>query len=379
MMNGTMEVEAYPDENTDDEHPSNIEEAPSPDAAAKPNPFLKFAFQSPRRSAHSPAGRTTSQSPVALGKRKETPIDIDAASRSDLKLADGTRKATLKRENSSSRGSKKVKTYEHLRPLNDNLAPGLDIIFCGINPGEQSARIGHHFGNPRNHFWCCLHESGLASRKLDPREDYKLPEQFSIGLTNLVPRPTVEQSELSRKEQVEGVPQLLRKITQYQPRVVCFVGLGIADIVRSKVVNKEKNNKLMADVGLQAYKMVHSPNSNPTALTTDPPPVTETLFYAVSSTSGRVVRYQKTDKVQQFKNLQMLTEQLKKGDYRTTNLEIISNPTHVDTHVDSGLVRPSGTSIGQTGRLHLNLRLRDADGPAEPHSILRHYQLAAWK
>ncbi|KAF8172679.1 hypothetical protein BJ912DRAFT_1065631 [Pholiota molesta] len=257
-MNGLIEVEAYPDENTDDEHPSNIEEA-----AAKPNPFLKFAFQYPRRSAHSHAGRTTSQSPIALGKRKETPIDDDAASRSDLKLADG---------------SKKVKTYEHLRPLNDNLAPGLDIIFCGV-------------------------------------------------------KPTAEQSELSRKEQVEGVPQLLRKIAQYQPRVVCFVGLGIADIVRSKVVNKEKNNKLKADMGLQAYKMVHSPNSNHTALTTDPPPVAETLFYAVSSTSGRVAKYQKTDKVQQFKNLQMLTEQLKKGDYRTTNLEIISNPTHVDSGV----------------------------------------------
>jgi hypothetical protein len=56
MMNGTIEVEAYPDENTDDsdEHRSNIEEAPSPDAAAKPNPFLKFAFQSPRRSDYSP-------------------------------------------------------------------------------------------------------------------------------------------------------------------------------------------------------------------------------------------------------------------------------------------------------------------------------------
>lgn len=54
MMNGAVEVEASLDENTDDEHQSNIDEAPSPDAAAKPNPFLKFAFQSPRRLESSP-------------------------------------------------------------------------------------------------------------------------------------------------------------------------------------------------------------------------------------------------------------------------------------------------------------------------------------
>jgi hypothetical protein len=50
------------------------------------------------------AGRITSQSPVALGKRKETPIDNNAASTLDSKLDDGTRRATSKRENSSSRG-----------------------------------------------------------------------------------------------------------------------------------------------------------------------------------------------------------------------------------------------------------------------------------
>ncbi|KAF8172677.1 uracil-DNA glycosylase-like protein [Pholiota molesta] len=223
----------------------------------------------------------------------------------------------------------KPKTYDHLRPLNDNIAPGLDIVFCGINPGEQSARLGHHFGNPNNHFWCCLHQSGLTSRKLDPREDYKMPEHFSIGLTNLVPRPTAEQSELSKKEQIAGVPGLLAKIAQYRPRIVCFVGLGIADVVRSQVVSKERRNKVKTDVGVQPYKMVHP---DPTSPTPDPL-VTETLFYAVSSTSGRVVKYQKTDKIQQFKNLQLLSEQLKNGEYSTADLDIISHPTR-PTHVD---------------------------------------------
>jgi hypothetical protein len=33
------------------------------------------------------------------------------------------------------------------------------------------------------------------------------------------------------------VPGLLAKIAQYRPRIVCFVGLGIADVVRSQVVS----------------------------------------------------------------------------------------------------------------------------------------------
>ncbi|KAF9474451.1 DNA glycosylase [Pholiota conissans] len=200
------------------------------------------------------------------------------------------------------------------------------VMFCGINPGQQSALIGHHFGNPRNHFWSCLYESGLTSRKLDPREDFKLPEEFSIGITNLVERPTAEQSELSRKEQVDGVPRLLDKIAQYRPRIVCFVGLGIADIFRANVTEK-KATKTKTDIGLQNYKMVHSRNSNYAFPVTKSPDV-ETLFYVVSSTSGRVVKYQKVDKIQQFKDLRALVEQLKRGDIPTAELEIIHNYTN---------------------------------------------------
>lgn len=52
---------------------------------------------------------------------------------------------------------------------------------------------------------------------------------------------------------------------------------------------------------------------------------------AVRISNGMML--QKTDKVQQFKDLQVLTEQLKKGDYCTTDFEVISNPTHVDSGV----------------------------------------------
>ncbi|KAF8156617.1 uracil-DNA glycosylase-like protein, partial [Crassisporium funariophilum] len=159
------------------------------------------------------------------------------------------------------------------------------------SPGEQSSLIGHHYGNPTNHFWSCLHESGLTTRRLRPKEDGLLPEEFSIGLmsprcTNLVGRPTVKERELSKSEQVAGVQDLLQKIGQYRPRMVCFVGLGIADIFKSQLVNQKtggKSRRTKATNGLQSYKMVHSDGR-------------ETVFFAVPSTSGRVVRYQASDR-----------------------------------------------------------------------------------
>ena len=35
----------------------------------------------------------------------------------------------------------------------DVIAPGLRVLFCGINPGLYSAAIRHHFGRPGNRFW----------------------------------------------------------------------------------------------------------------------------------------------------------------------------------------------------------------------------------
>lgn len=209
--------------------------------------------------------------------------------------------------------------YEDLTEIPDHLDFGLDILFCGINPGEQSSRTGHHYGNPTNHFWSCLHESGLTSRKLEPREDSSLPKSFRYGLTNLVSRPTVEQNDLSKSEQVSGVPILVERIRKYRPKIVCFVGLGIAEVFSSTCIPKntsstgKKNSSL--SVGLQSYKIVYTGDqvvdsrqedrvacsSSETATA-----VVETLFFAVSSTSGRVVRYQKTDKIRQFTNLKEL-------------------------------------------------------------------------
>jgi TDG/mug DNA glycosylase family protein len=110
-----------------------------------------------------------------------------------------------------------------LPPLPDYLAPGLAIVFVGINPGERSARIGHYYGNPRNPFWRLLHEAGLTPRRLRPEEDALLP-RFGLGITDLVKRPSRGAGDLAAAEFRRGRPALEAKLLRARPRIVCFNG-----------------------------------------------------------------------------------------------------------------------------------------------------------
>lgn len=138
-----------------------------------------------------------------------------------------------KREGDSVRRSRKRRTKlgndatAHLSGIPDCLAEDLDVLFCGINPGHMSAVTGHHYANPTNHFWHCLHLSGFTPRLLLPSEDVTLPARFNLGLINLVDRPSTSQADLSAQEMASSVPALLTKIARFRPRVACFIGKGI--------------------------------------------------------------------------------------------------------------------------------------------------------
>lgn len=108
--------------------------------------------------------------------------------------------------------------------LPDYLAPHLDIVFVGLNPGEYSARVGHYFARKQNAFWTSLYESGLVPDRLTAEEDARLL-QFRYGLTDIVKRPTANVSELDPKEFVRGGRALRAKLEPLAPRVICFVGL----------------------------------------------------------------------------------------------------------------------------------------------------------
>ena len=54
------------------------------------------------------------------------------------------------------------------KTIRDVIAPGLRVLFCGINPGLYSGATGHHFARPGNRFWPALHEAGFTPRLLHP-------------------------------------------------------------------------------------------------------------------------------------------------------------------------------------------------------------------
>ena len=105
----------------------------------------------------------------------------------------------------------------------DVLGPGLDAIFCGINPGEASAAAGAAFANPRNDFWRLLHEAGFTPRQLEPAEQGELL-RYGYGLTNAARRTTRGSGDL-RAADFAGTAERLQAIAdELQPRAIAFVG-----------------------------------------------------------------------------------------------------------------------------------------------------------
>ena len=110
------------------------------------------------------------------------------------------------------------------KPLADVVAPGLRVLFCGINPSLLSAARGHHFARPGNRFWPALHLAGLTPRRLLPEEDRELL-RHGLGVTNLVDRPTRTAAELEPAELHAGAAQLEDLVGEYRPDVVAVLGL----------------------------------------------------------------------------------------------------------------------------------------------------------
>ncbi|MCS6864598.1 MAG: G/U mismatch-specific DNA glycosylase [Gemmataceae bacterium] len=107
----------------------------------------------------------------------------------------------------------------------DVIAPGLRVLFCGINPGLYTAAIGHHFGHPGNRFWPTLYRAGFTPRRLTPPEERELLA-WGYGITNLVARATASASELSADELRAGGEILCQKVHQWKPRFLAILGIG---------------------------------------------------------------------------------------------------------------------------------------------------------
>src|SRR5262245_28675701 len=107
----------------------------------------------------------------------------------------------------------------------DVIAPGLDVLFCGINPGLYTAAVGHHFARPGNRFWPALYASGFTPRVLAPHEERELLT-LGYGITNVVDRATASADEVTAEELAEGGRRLVAKVTQAYPRYMAVLGIG---------------------------------------------------------------------------------------------------------------------------------------------------------
>ena len=117
---------------------------------------------------------------------------------------------------------------ETLHTLPDLLAPGLALVFVGLNPSEYSVREGHYFANPRNRFWPAFNRSALLpaemGRECNPADDSLLPEH-GIGFTDVVKRPTPQGNALRAADYRQWAPALRQRLLVCGPGLVCFHGL----------------------------------------------------------------------------------------------------------------------------------------------------------
>lgn len=105
----------------------------------------------------------------------------------------------------------------------DLIAPNLDVLFCGINPGLYSAAVGHHFAGPGSRFWVTLRDSQLTPRLYSAFEEHELLA-LGYGITNLVTRASPTADDLSTDELRAGGRRLRKLVLEYQPRFLAVLG-----------------------------------------------------------------------------------------------------------------------------------------------------------
>lgn len=105
----------------------------------------------------------------------------------------------------------------------DVLARGLEVVFCGINPGLHSDARAAHFANPRNDFWRLLHAAGFTPRLIDPSDQFAALA-CGVGITNAAYRTTRGSSDLRKGDFAGSAERLERLAHELEPLAIGFVG-----------------------------------------------------------------------------------------------------------------------------------------------------------
>ena len=164
----------------------------------------------------------------------------------------------------------------------DVIAPGLRVLFCGINPGLYTAAVGHHFARPGNRFWPALHAGGFTERVLSPFDERELLLS-SYGVTNVVARTTATADQLTKEEMIEGGKKLRKRVLRYQPRMLAVLGVG---------AYRTAFNQPKANLGLQPDK------------------IGDTLVWVLPNPSGLNAHYQADELGRLFRELKAFADEL---------------------------------------------------------------------
>lgn len=150
--------------------------------------------------------------------------------------------------------------------LPDLLSDDIAILSVGLNPSTPSAHAGFYFANPRNRFWKALNACNAFNEPLEPSLDscQQLHQQYRIGFTDLVKRPTVGCKDLCAADYREGSQRLYALVHDLKPAVIWFHG----KLTCQKYVQYSENKHRPVDWGLQQWGIHHhsvfvTPNPSP--------------------------------------------------------------------------------------------------------------------
>lgn len=150
--------------------------------------------------------------------------------------------------------------------LLDYLDTDLEMISIGCNPSPLSVEHQCYFGNPRNRFWQALNGSGLVDEKLEPNMASMrlLLEQYRIGFTDVVKRPTAGVSDLNAADYRQWSPLLKEKLLRYKPKLCWFHG----KVAYQNFLKYTGEKNTIVEWGLQEYRIGESkvfvtPNPSP--------------------------------------------------------------------------------------------------------------------
>lgn len=200
-------------------------------AAYMPGQFDHFRYEDVSlpsiRSESTESRRESSRKSISCSVNK---LNVSAVCKEPCLKLENAMKVQKKRK---SRGYAAPSVYAHLpQTVPDSIRPGLTLLIVGLNPGVMTAKTSLHFANPTNLFWPLLFSSGIVTRPMKAAEGCRcIVDEFDVGITNIIERPTAEGGELAKSEYAQGAAILEEKIRHFRPRAMSCSGKGIWEAV----------------------------------------------------------------------------------------------------------------------------------------------------